>query len=241
MSVCETCGTERSNDRGCRYCGAAVCIDHHLPEDHDCSAFRGDPAQYAINATDDDSAVTEATDDERDEAVRVECEDCRVDTDSFQYRCSYCGGEFCVQHRTPESHDCTAIGRATRPGETFGQDEGDEDGAVDAETRDEGPTNRSTSPTTYECRNETPERTTPIEPAATYGRTPPEKETIDETSPDVAPDGSIEGERDEPQTSAQEFDSQAAQPQGREQPKRQSTITIAILLVVVAVLLYLAV
>ncbi len=36
----------------------------------------------------------------------VKCDKCGVET-YMPYRCNYCGGYFCDQHRLPEFHDCT--------------------------------------------------------------------------------------------------------------------------------------
>lgn len=38
----------------------------------------------------------------------VQCDKCGVD-DDLPFRCNYCGGYFCSEHRLPEFHECTGL------------------------------------------------------------------------------------------------------------------------------------
>jgi len=40
----------------------------------------------------------------------VQCEKCGIDT-YMPFRCNYCGGYFCAEHRLPELHDCKGLRR----------------------------------------------------------------------------------------------------------------------------------
>ena len=44
----------------------------------------------------------------------VKCEKCGVET-YMPFRCNYCGGYFCEQHRLPEFHDCIGKYDQTKP------------------------------------------------------------------------------------------------------------------------------
>jgi Zn-dependent protease len=44
----------------------------------------------------------------------VKCEKCGVET-YMPFRCNYCGGYFCEQHRLPEFHDCNGKYDQTKP------------------------------------------------------------------------------------------------------------------------------
>jgi len=35
------------------------------------------------------------------------CEFCGVKIDKFPFKCKYCGGKHCIEHRLPENHECT--------------------------------------------------------------------------------------------------------------------------------------
>ncbi len=41
----------------------------------------------------------------------MNCQKCGQDV-LMPFRCPYCGGQFCSEHRLPENHQCTQIGRA---------------------------------------------------------------------------------------------------------------------------------
>jgi len=44
----------------------------------------------------------------------VKCEKCGVDID-LPFKCSYCGRNFCVEHRLPEGHECSEYWRVKIP------------------------------------------------------------------------------------------------------------------------------
>lgn len=46
----------------------------------------------------------------------MKCKKCQKDT-FLPFRCQYCGGYFCSEHRLPENHDCTRIELAKMPRE----------------------------------------------------------------------------------------------------------------------------
>jgi len=50
------------------------------------------------------------------EKTAMMCQKCRQET-FMPFKCQYCGGYFCSQHRLPESHDCPRIGEARVPRE----------------------------------------------------------------------------------------------------------------------------
>jgi len=39
----------------------------------------------------------------------IYCEFCGVKIDKFPFKCKYCGGKHCLEHRLPENHECTFI------------------------------------------------------------------------------------------------------------------------------------
>ncbi len=43
----------------------------------------------------------------------MKCQICGAET-MMPFRCPFCGGQFCSQHRLPENHNCPAISRARR-------------------------------------------------------------------------------------------------------------------------------
>jgi Zn-dependent protease len=47
----------------------------------------------------------------------MKCETCGKDT-FLPFKCPYCGGAFCAEHRLPENHKCEEIDQARRPKET---------------------------------------------------------------------------------------------------------------------------
>lgn len=44
----------------------------------------------------------------------MECKKCKRE-DPLPFRCPYCGGFFCIEHRLPENHECPGIERARPP------------------------------------------------------------------------------------------------------------------------------
>ena len=46
----------------------------------------------------------------------MKCERCQKDT-FLPFKCQYCGGHFCSEHRLPENHDCSRIELAKMPKE----------------------------------------------------------------------------------------------------------------------------
>lgn len=49
----------------------------------------------------------------------VQCDKCSKDVD-MPFRCNYCGGYFCSEHRLPEFHDCLGLDReAVRPNKVY--------------------------------------------------------------------------------------------------------------------------
>ncbi len=44
----------------------------------------------------------------------MKCEKCGIDVD-LPFKCSYCGGVFCVEHRLPEGHQCSEYWRVKIP------------------------------------------------------------------------------------------------------------------------------
>ena len=40
MARCQYCGREVALPFRCRYCGGLFCVEHHLPEKHECPGLR---------------------------------------------------------------------------------------------------------------------------------------------------------------------------------------------------------
>lgn len=40
MEACDRCGRPLEAARSCSYCGAELCSEHRLPENHDCSGVQ---------------------------------------------------------------------------------------------------------------------------------------------------------------------------------------------------------
>jgi len=211
MKQCRTCDKETRRPFSCNYCNALHCSDHRLPEKHDCpgidvvstgkrfkSSFQAikdgnhedsqardrqrrlesgaieQGTRIDTNTPENDSLCSD--EDESDELPPPsECPDCASE-DGFKYSCNYCGEVFCPRHRLPEIHDCPEENRYQhRSSSTPPKPSWDSPSrGLDAET--------------YET----------IEPDVTPGRTPDPEEIIDDTSPDVALDGSIADEETEP-------------------------------------------
>lgn len=49
------------------------------------------------------------------------CDQCEKDT-QLPYRCKYCGGEYCPDHRLPESHSCDGVRFLSKSGSRFESD-----------------------------------------------------------------------------------------------------------------------
>jgi hypothetical protein len=47
----------------------------------------------------------------------MKCDRCGTET-FLPFKCPYCGGNFCSQHRLPENHDCPRIDQAKLPKDT---------------------------------------------------------------------------------------------------------------------------
>lgn len=45
---------------------------------------------------------------------KMECQKCGKET-FLPFKCPYCGGYFCTEHRLPENHECPGLGRARIP------------------------------------------------------------------------------------------------------------------------------
>ena len=41
----------------------------------------------------------------------MECEHCHKVSDELPYKCKFCGGTFCSEHRLPENHECLGLER----------------------------------------------------------------------------------------------------------------------------------
>lgn len=41
----------------------------------------------------------------------MECSYCHKVSDELPYKCKFCGGVFCSDHRLPENHDCVGLER----------------------------------------------------------------------------------------------------------------------------------
>ncbi|NYZ78937.1 hypothetical protein H0N99_02210 [Candidatus Micrarchaeota archaeon] len=39
----------------------------------------------------------------------MECEYCHKVSDELPYKCKFCGGTFCSDHRLPENHECLGL------------------------------------------------------------------------------------------------------------------------------------
>jgi len=128
-----------------------------------------------------------------------DCPDCD-EPDGFTYSCSYCGEQFCPQHRLPEKHDCLAV-RAQQVDKRFESGGSDSTAPMREErvreketsTFDRKVSDREDSVSSDDSNDASVQSANPVPPSYTHG----------DSSPDVAPDGSIAGqetERIEPDT-----------------------------------------
>ena len=46
----------------------------------------------------------------------MRCQFCEQDKTGLPFRCNYCGGYFCSEHRLPENHSCVKVGGPKQPG-----------------------------------------------------------------------------------------------------------------------------
>ncbi len=41
----------------------------------------------------------------------TKCDYCNKEISRMPYKCKYCGGRFCSDHRLPENHDCSSVNK----------------------------------------------------------------------------------------------------------------------------------
>jgi len=124
--------------------------------------------------------------------------------DSLAFECNYCDGVFCTEHRLPERHDCKALENP----ELFRKQLG-------------GQSTKSGEPPKLEnidLKSESHYSEIDVEPMEltreqTVGTT--SKSPISDSSPDVAPDGSLVYEDDDTE---EEIDAEAEETSGRTMP-----------------------
>lgn len=237
---CEDCNSGDGLQHTCNYCNSSFCSTHRLPEKHNCISLKADAGgkhfesaapdsdapspteqrrqRVRENATskrenrvsDREEAVSRDPDPEPVEPVETagttppsECEDCDA-PDGFTYSCNYCGETFCPRHRLPEQHDCPEV-----------------NGGVPTKPPGDNSRSGSSDGDSYE--------TIDPSPGQTYGGIPDTDEVIDDSSPDVALDGSIAGEESEPLDS----DSNASEQSSRLSAK--SVVVLVVLIVAIGV------
>lgn len=116
------------------------------------------------------------------------CDRCRGD-DKLAYSCNYCSGSFCTSHRLPENHNCQGLRSANTHGPDFRSTDDSSSilGRIFGDSKDESDViarEHHAGMKTYGGSLDPGEPTQP-----TGGANPRNYEP--ESSPDVAPDGSI--------------------------------------------------
>ena len=90
MAKCYYCGKEVAFPYRCKYCNHLFCVEHHLPEKHNCSGLKRNLKLNNI------------------EEIGNRCDFCGKPV-YLPYKCKFCGGMYCVEHHLPEKHNCIGL------------------------------------------------------------------------------------------------------------------------------------
>jgi predicted nucleic acid binding AN1-type Zn finger protein len=96
---CDYCGSDFKHSLmpfKCKRCSGSFCIDHHLPENHDCVGLKN------VNKVHSKEIMESFRD------IYGECKKCGEKV-YLPFECKYCGYKYCGKHRLPEYHECFGL------------------------------------------------------------------------------------------------------------------------------------
>ncbi len=128
MATCDYCGEEASHLLKCSQCDRRHCIDHQLPESHDCvlnshqteRVFESDAPSIRERGTGRSRKVGPQPEDEPEDSSPPECRQCGRRIAPTERLCAACR----PSTPTPEHYQTDSPARTEGGGESAGQDPG---------------------------------------------------------------------------------------------------------------------